>query len=60
MKTRTQIRLEPEMAARLQRAAEQHGWSIAELIRVCVDHFLPELERKLGEAQAAAATGANS
>ncbi len=52
MKTRFEVRLEPDIMARLRALSEAHDIRLAELVRVCVRDYLPRLEQGLTDGSA--------
>ena len=45
---RTEVRLEPELLARLQAVADASGHKLSEVIRIAVRKALPDFERRVG------------
>jgi len=54
VKLETKIRLEPETFTRLQRLADRYGYSVAALVRNCIDARLDLLETQLARRAAMA------
>lgn len=48
VKSRVQLRLEPELLARLQAVADASGHKLSEVIRIAARKALPEFERRVG------------